>query len=458
MGDQRESQLKSFDPFKNARPAEFFDADYMFGIPKFDLVIGNPPYVEHKKLKSISRNLKMNYEVYTGSSDLSVYFFEHAINLLKNNGVLSYINTNKFFNTEYGSKLRSFLLKKNIISLVNFEQVPVFENVLVSSCVVLIENSESTSESVRYKSIYRDKEWRAIFLGRPFENYPKIYLQNTEWAFKSDADIKLKSKLESGSTRLADLPGVNIRRGVTTGFDPAFILDEDTKDREGFHDNDLIKPLLKGEHIKRYKVIDSNLWLINSHNGLRRTGLPRVDLPRDYPEIYQYMLRVDEDNNHKVKSRSDQGDVWYNLRNCAFLDEFDKPKIIWPLTADKWGFAYDERKHYLASGSFMLTSPDTDLMFLLGLINSKLMRYYFMHTGVMTAGGAYTLKKATIERLPIKLGEEVSLIARLAREIYDRIAINPEADVANQESQIDTLVYKLYDLTSEEISLVKDAG
>lgn len=449
------SKLSDWEPFTH-KATSWFDPEWMFGFDKFDIVIANPPYIEHKKLKSVSRILKENYTVYTGSSDLSVYFFEFAYRSLKEAGILSYISTNKFFNTEYGKKLREYLLEKQIQKIINFEQIPVFDNVLVSSCVIVSSNYKINKETLDLKILYKDNNWKENFNNKTFEEYPIKYLKNYEWSFKSKNNIDIKQKIEKNSSLLMNLDGVYIRRGITTGYDPAFIINEEIKNTLGNYD--ILKPLLKGEHIKKYRIKKSGLWLINSHNGLKKDHLKPINLPLDYPSIFAYIVKIDKENNAAVKKRSDQGNNWFNLRNCAFLDEFDKPKIIWPLTADKWGFSFDDQKHFLASGSFMLTSKNIDLMYILGVLNSKLMNYYFSHIGVMTAGGAFTLKKTTIERLPFKLAENTNEIGRIVTKIYQEINKNFDSDISMLESQIDNLVYEIYGLTEEEIKIVEREG
>jgi len=451
----RSTQLKSYWPFELTSPATFFDSDQMFGIQNgFDVIIGNPPYVEHKKLKHISRLLKEQYKVYTGSSDLSVYFFEFAFNNLKEAGIITYINTNKFFNTEYGSKLREFLLNKQILKLVNFEQVPVFENVLVSSCVIICENESPREKTIEFKQLYKDKDWRDTFISIPFENYPYENLANTEWSFKSQNEISIKQKIESKSIAIKDIDGIQTRRGVTTGFDPAFIIQNDNIDNLE-NDGIILKHLLKGEHIKRYAIKKTDLWLLNSHNGIAKKNIKPINLPADYPKTYQYLEKVDLKNGGAVRNRSDQGKSWFNLRNCAFLDEFDQPKIVWPLTADKWGFAYDDSGRYLASGSFMLTSRSVDIKFILGILNSRLMNYYFSHTGVMTAGGAFTLKKSTIERMPLIIPGNTNDIAKLVDSIIDLKQKDENTDEI--EHAIDVKVYELYGLSTEEIEQIENS-
>ena len=449
----RTRQLKSFDPFINSLPAEFFNADQMFGIEKgFDVVIGNPPYVEHKKLKNISKQLREHYDVYTGSSDLSVYFFEFAYRNLKESGVLAYINTNKFFNTEYGKKLREYILNKEVLKLINFEQVPVFENVLVSSCVIISSNAQSASGTLEFKLLYKDKLWKTHFSDGNYEVYPYEFLHDTEWSFKSSSDIGLKQKIENDSKKIKDIEGVVIRRGVTTGYDPAFIINEKTAESLGT--SEVIKPFLKGAHVKRYRTLHSGLNLIFTRRGYNiEADLKIKEHLRNHYEFLKPKV-----GDEKV-GRKPGAYQWFEIQdNIAYYNDFLKPKIIWPLTADKWGFAYDESGSFLGSGSFMLTTDSMNIMFILGVLNSKLMKYYFAHTGVMTAGGAFTLKKSTIERMPLRLCsvEKQNAVGNIVSSIIETQKRDSDADTSSEEAEIDKLVYEIYNLSPDDIKLIED--
>lgn len=433
----------------------------------FDIVIGNPPYVEHKKLKHISSFLKPNYKVYTGSSDLSVYFFEKGFNLLNSKGTFAYINTNKFFNTGYGKALRGYLTNKTFKKLVNFEQVEVFEGVLVSSVVFVASNNtphkETQFDFVEFK---KEKNWKDYFeeklLNRTKQMTQSDFDEN-EWVFETGKAVEIKNKIEAKGTKIKDIVGVEIKRGVTTGFDPAFIISYEKANQLGF--SDIIKPLFKGEDIKKYKLGTSSKYLINAHNGISKKNIKPVDVPKEYPLIYEHLLKYYDENSEGavikpngqvmcLLNRSDQGDKWYNLRNCAFLDQFDENKIIWPLTADKWGFTIDTEGYYLTSGGFFLVSEKMPLKYLLGIMNSSLMNYYFKFIGVMTAGGAYTLKKASIEILPIietnkntqsliiNLVDTILLTKNLTKIINEQIT-NTHISEAFEEV-IDALVFELY--------------
>ncbi|MCD4817433.1 MAG: Eco57I restriction-modification methylase domain-containing protein [Candidatus Cloacimonetes bacterium] len=369
----------------------------------FDVMIGNPPYVEHKKLKHIAWILKPNYKVYTGSSDLSVYFFETGFNYLKNiSGIISFINTNKFFNTGYGKALRNFLLNKQMIQLVNFEQVPIFEKVLVSSVVFIAKNNFIKENQFSYSVFFKEIDWRKNFLQKISErttNFSQSVFDDGEWNFISGKELDIKKRIENSGNQIQNITSIEIKRGITTGYDPAFVIDKKTKNEL---QTDIIKHLLKGADIKKYYYRFDFRFLINSHNGIKKKLKP-VNIQKDYPQIYKYFIEINKKNDGAVEKRTDKGLHWTNLRNCAFLELFDEEKIIWPLTADRWGFALDDEKHYLTSGGFFMVSNNISHKYLLSILNSKLIQYYFSFIGVMTAGGAYTLKKATIEKFPIKI-------------------------------------------------------
>jgi hypothetical protein len=150
---------------------------------------------------------------------------------------------------------------------------------------------------------------------------------------------------------------------------------------------------------------------------------------------------------------------WYEIQdNTAYYQLFEGEKIIWALTSDKWGFALDSKNHYLTSGGFLLVSNIVPLKYLLGILNSKLMKFYFSYIGVFTAGGAYTLKKSTIEEFPIKTKEPYTTkIFEIVTDVINRKESDSLADTINLEKEIDQLVYQLYDLTEEEIEIIENS-
>lgn len=417
----------------------------------FDVIIGNPPYVEHKQLKAVSGLLKSKYEVYYGSSDLSSYFFELALNNLKANGEFAFINTNKFFKAEYGKPLRSKLLKYRINKIINFEQVPIFDEALVSS--VIIEITKKTPiEKILIVEFEKEKFTNEDFLilyNKRIKFIQSNTLNSESWNFNDNNSFLYRIMKTNKS--IMDFYDIKINRGVTTGFDPAFLIDKELYQK--FNSFGIVKPILKGNKIGRYYTKDFDSALIFTRKGINI---------EDYQEIKSHLLLFKDNLKPRLKSddigRKSGTYNWFEIQdNTAYYPLFDEDKIVWSLTSDKWGFAFDDKKHYLTSSGFFLVSTSVDLKYLLGLLNSKLLKSIFKHIGVMTAGGAFTMKKSTIERLPIKLASEdirneiinkVNLILKLKNE-------NDKNDTTLIENEIDNIVYQLYDLSPDEINIIK---
>ena len=425
----------------------------------FDVVIANPPYVEHKKLKALSKQFKKNYSTYSGTADLYVYFYERGIHILKNNSTLTYISSNKFIRTSYGEKLRGLLSSLAIQRIIDFTKVRVFD-ALVASCVVIVIKDKPTEE-VAVTNI-NDEIINQISLGDYIEkNHQKISLKNFGsyiWQLEDNKKLKVKEKVELGSKKLGETKGINIYRGITTGYNQAFVINKDIKNKLIQADKrnaEIIKTLLQGRNIRKWFYLQSNKYLL-------QTGFDR-DIKSDFPYIYSHLSNYEKE----LKKRDDQGKNWWNLRACKYYADFEKEKIIWGLTADKWAFAYDDEKHYLPSNGYILTSESKiTIKYLLALLNSNLLKFYFGFTGIMTAGGAYTLKHETISALLIKEVPEdeqksfIDLVDKiLAITKDDDYLQNPakQAKVHEYERQIDQLVYKLYGLMPEEIEIVENS-
>jgi hypothetical protein len=432
----------------------------MFGVKDgFDVVIGNPPYVEHKKLKEIASKFRGKYEVYSGTADLSIYFIEAGIKLCKGRGFLIYITTNKFFNTGYGKLVRAYILKNQLDTIIDFEQVEVFENALISSVILGVRKSIPSIDEFCYQKFYKlnSSKFKNEFGkdNKYFGIYRQSLLGEDEWSFADTKQLALKEKIETSARCISELEGVSVCRGVTTGYNPAFIIDNEKrkelinadKKSEG-----IIKPLLQGRNIRKWIYNESNEHLIFTKQGIKIEHYEKI---KQYLHNFYSELRPRTDD--KTGAGRKPGDYkWYEIQdNTAYYSEFEKEKIIWGLTADKWAFAYDDQRHYLPSNGYILTSTKIPVKYLLAILNSTLMKYYFSFIGVMTAGGAYTLKHATIQQLPIKIAKNTKPFIDLVDNILAAKANGAKADTSALERQIDNLVYRLYDLTPEEIKIVE---
>lgn len=404
------TMLVNWNPFEISE-TPWFDPFWMFGIKNnFDILIGNPPFVEHKKLKSFRESIKNQiYITHSGSADLYVYFYERSIKLLKEKGILTFISSNKFFKTNYGSKLRNYLSENQTISIVDFTDFHVFD-ALVASCVYVLRKDKPSSEFV-FVNIKEDFQDQHIYtyLEENKVRYPEELLKEKYWQFDEVVNYTLKLLIENAGKTIKSIRSIAVNRGVTTGRNDVFIIPSEIKEEMILQDpksSEIIKPLLQGRNIKKWCYKSTNDYLIFTKKGIC------ID---NYVIIKKYLSDYYEKLAPGIGRKP--GDYkWYEIQdNTAYYQNFEKEKIIWGLTADKWAFAYDDEKHYLPSNGYILTSSVISLKYVLGVLNSSLMQFYFRFVGIMTAGGAYTLKHQTINELPLKIPSnfESSVISNL---------------------------------------------
>jgi len=445
----------------------------------FDIAIANPPYVEHKKLKKVSSLLKNRYQTYSGTTDLYVYFFEKGLNLLKKAGVLTFISSNKFMRTSYGAKLRGLLAEHKIHQIVDFTKVHVFD-ALVASCIMVVSKEKDGHDVVVSFADDTITDFGSFdnFIRRKHILINSEHLGDNIWQLEDTEKVKLKTKIERGSKKISELKEVKIFRGVTTGCNEAFVVDQHTAHsfvKDAPNTKQVIKRLLQGRNIRKwtYKPSLEFLLFVTWHYPLHAdekiigaSTKAETELKKLFPSIYKHLLRFKEKLESRNKEETGKRYEWYALQRCAasYYPEFEKEKIIWGLTADKWAFAFDNKKHYLPSNGYILTSEKISLKYLLALLNSKLIQFYFGFIGIMTAGGAFTLKHETIGELPIK--DVSALEQKPFIDLVDKIlAITKSDDYQSNESkqcevkklekQINQMVYKLYGLTDEEIAIIE---
>jgi hypothetical protein len=424
----------------------------------FDVVLGNPPYIDHKKLKTLAAEIKHDYTVYSGTADICVCFIEKGMRICREEGILAFIISNKFFTTEYGRLAREFILRRRVDTLIDFEQCAVFGNALVSSAILIVTKTPPPQNQRFIYGRYFGKsheEIEALFSNaraNQFGRYSQNMLDSNAWSFPDKALLALRKKIESGAARLGAVEGVRIYRGITTGYNPAFLVSRET--RKALLDTDrtlkrFLKPVLQGRNIRKwvYRKNDQFLILANRGNGVET-----------HPALIEHFSRFKDG----LEKRSGAKALYEFQANpsAAMLSCFTREKIIWGLTANQWAFAYDDKKHYLPSNAYMLISREVPLKYILALLNSRLMRFYFHFIGVMTAGGAFTLKHSTIAQLPVVIAapaKQQPLIAKVSA-ILAATAADPQADTAALEAEIDSLVYDLFGLTPEERAVVEGAA
>ncbi|WP_187879432.1 class I SAM-dependent DNA methyltransferase [Helicobacter pylori] len=440
----------------------------------FDCIIGNPPYIRQEHIKDLKPLLQKQYQdFYNSSSDIYTYFFALAFNLLKEKGFSAFITSNKYARAKYGAKLRELLLKKTtLVSYMELNALKVFESATVDTSIIHFIKQPPLKESVfeYYEPIKNDKE--------DLKNaHPLPMLQNAlkteSFIFANTTLLDLRDKIEQNGTPLKDW-GIQIYRGILTGCNEAFIIptekrdailkncDDAQKDERGMSERErtkeLIKPILRGRDIKRYRYEWAGEWLINTHNGYTSFShkIPPIDIEK-YPAIKAHL----DSHWDKISKRDDQGNTPYHLRNCAYIEDFEKEKIVYPcIMAKEPCFVYEEKGFYAPAPANIITGDKTEIQYLTALLNSKCI-YFAMRKFYMGGGIEGELKTNNLERIPIpKITTKNQELARKITDYAERILKtkekDPKANTQELEKEIDALVYQLYHLTDEEIKTIED--
>ncbi len=411
----------------------------------FDIIITNPPYVRQELQSQKEKEYyKNHYEVFTGTADYYVYFYEKAFNLLKENGYFGLICSNKFTRAKYGKNLRKYLLKYRIVSYDDYTGKKVFRDATVDPTVMVMNKSY--------------KENNLITVDKSFKLNQSDFDEGS-WAFYSPEILAVKNKLMNKGTPVKDITELNIYRGLLTGYNKAFIIDKSLKDKliaEDESSADLIKPILRGKDIKPNKINFAEKYLILTKNGVNI---------KEYPAIYNHLNQY----RKKLKSRTDKGEKWYNLRACSFYDDFEKPKLIYPNIASRLFTVFDEEKYYTNQKCYIITSDSIDLRFIDALFSSKVLNFVFLLLGSPLGSGGYDISKIFVNQLPIvfndKIAENIADLTDKSREIYKKInsdTLAPkEKNIYQQqlgviEDEIEALIYELYELTDDEIAIIEE--
>ncbi|GAA8301763.1 class I SAM-dependent DNA methyltransferase [Helicobacter pylori] len=446
----------------------------------FDCIIGNPPYIRQEHIKDLKPLLQKQYhDFYNSSSDIYTYFFALAFNLLKEKGFSAFITSNKYTRTQYGAKLRELLLKNTtIVSYMELNALKVFESATVDTSIIHFIKQPPLKESVfnYYEPTENDKE---NLKSTPSLLMKQNALQTESFIFADTTLLDLRDKMENIGTPLKDW-GIQINCGIKIGANEAFIIptekrdailkncDDTQKDGMGMSERErtkeLIKPILRGRDIKRYRYEWAGEWLINTHNGYTsafKSKIPPIDIEK-YPTIKAHL----DSHWDKISKRDDQGNTPYHLRNCAYIEEFEKEKIVYGEIVQEPRFYLDNGEcelggFYAEATSFILTGEH--LRYLLGMLHSKLITFAFktFYAGGGLGESGYRYKKAFIERLPIpqiteKNQELAHKITDYAEQILALKEKDPKANTQRLEKEIDALVYQLYNLTDEEIKIIEN--
>jgi len=431
-------KLLSFDPFDSSTPATFFDSKAMFGVEgKFDVVIGNPPYIRQEKI--LYKKLLSRYRVYDAKADLYTYFFEMGLRNLKSSGVLSYITGLKFGRAMYGSKVRNLLAQDSEINhIVEFNHEQIFVAFVDTWVLQVINRKPSASHDVTIMQGIRKSSYGVL----------QTTLVDKPWTFLKDESFDILNKISNGGKPLGELP-YKINRGLKTGSNEAFQIDDATREEIIKADEKsiaVIKPSLRGRNVSRYSTEFKYDWLIVSKNGL--------NIEKDFFGVAKYLSKKNEEMDGYLEKRGDKGKHWMNLRDCAYYESFESERIVCRELAKEPQFTLAKAGDYMVNSIVMISGED--LYYILGVLNSKVTRFFMQNTAVILESGSIKWEKFNLEKIRIPWGDSRKSedSEKVRQLVKNRLAENNEETALYLESQIDELVCNLFSLTAVERSVI----
>lgn len=431
----------------------------------FDVMIGNPPYIQLQTIKDQANKYeKVNYKTFTRTGDIYSLFYEQGFRLLKRDGVLTYITSNKWMRAGYGKVLREFFTTVDSHKIINlgpnvFHSATVDTNIYIGKRKAFSNNVVGTS--IRRRDTILDLKEDDLI--------PLPDVNEEAWVVLDEDELLINEAFKKLGTPLSEW-NLKINFGIKTGFNKAFIIDEKTRNELIKKDpkaEEIIKPILRGREIERFIVDWKNSYLINIHNGVKEIDLPKVEI-EDYPNIKIYLSSPELWDG--VRKRYDQGDTPYNLRNCAYLKEFEKEKIIWKRIGSIMRFAYSDDEMYCLDSTCIATGEK--IKYLTAVLNSKAGLYQLFKTSPQTGTGDQIISVQALEpflapypepEIEEKFNNLVDIILFIKswnKSKEERIleALSEETVSRVFEDVVDHMVYEMYfsdHMKEKEIDILK---
>lgn len=448
-------QVTDWNPYDQNTVSPFLDMEWMFGVTDgFDIVIGNPPYIQLQADKGKLAKLYENcgYETFLKGGDIYCLFYERGNQILKVGGVLSYITSNKWMRALYGEKLRLYFTSKtNPILLIDFGETHVFESACVMTNILIFRNEANDNHllSTQVKEDFNDPASISEYVSK--HNIDCVFNKTEEWVIMPQNIRNLMRKITNIGIPMSKW-SVDINYGLKTGYNPAFIIKEEERDQillncatndEKERSIEIISPMLRGKDIVKYgnRWNETKLWLINTHNGIRGK-FERVVI-EDYPAIKSHLDKYYE----KLTKRSDKGVTPYNLRNCAYVDQFKLPKIIYPEISKYMPFYYDEDRFLVTNTGYMLTG--THISYLTAFLNSSLFKFCFRESFAVLFGGARRMLKMYFDKIPVLEVDDATDAE------FRELVLDIQKEYSDEKAKaIDQKIFDLYGLTQEERDMI----
>ena len=440
----------------------------------FDVVIGNPPYIRQEEIKSQKEYLLNNYKTFSSTADLYIFFVEKGFELLKSTGNFVYIIPNKWMQAGYGKAMRSFLLDKQLHSIIDFGDLQVFDNVTTYPCIL-------SASKIKTENIFQSTSVSTLKFDNGFNDYINTNkkqidsneLNDGSWMISSSIEQKILTKIKLQSVTLSEYINGNSYRGILTGLSEAFLIDTKTKEKlinDDSNSERFIKPFLQGRNIKPYASSNAENWLIlipkgftikrnlspNNINHIKEPEPRYGNMPYDdawgwFKENYSAIANHLLPYKAKAEVRTDKGDYWWELRACDYYNEFEQPKIMYQVLQVKPCFIYDDKHQYCNNSMWIIPKDDKCLV---GILNSK-MGWWLISKYCTAIQNGFQLIWKYFGQIPIPT---INLIQETQiSDLVDKIiSLKKQGkDTQTLENKIDELVYKLYNITPAEQAIIE---
>ena len=443
----------------------------------FDAVIGNPPYVRQESLGEQKEYFKDHYAVYAGTADLYAYFIERGFSQLRQGGRFGFIVPNKWLRANWAGQLRRFMKGHRIEEVIDFGDLPIFSRHVETFPFILIAANASAAETFAATTVKTlDFADLATHIAGNQRTIRTADQDEGGWSLMDEGPAALLRKVRAEGIPLGDYVERRIYRGVLTGLNKAFVIDQATRDQlisEDPNSAELIRPFLIGRDVKRYRASVQGQYLILIPKGWTkaRSGSAKNKwqwFQGEYPAVSSHLAPFAKE----AEKRQDKGEYWWELRACDYMPAFDKPKIILPDISLNPNFMFDPDGTWVCTNScYFIGSDDSTL---LGLLNSRLYGFLYQHILPVYRTGYLRFFRQYVEEIPIPVPDpgdpkRIAVWNRIGALVDQRIELKRTRKTARSsqdlaffkrelvalDARIDRAVYDLFDLTPGEVAIVE---
>ncbi|MFY9171993.1 MAG: TaqI-like C-terminal specificity domain-containing protein [Petrimonas mucosa] len=434
----------------------------------FDVVIANPPYVSVEKFARTAQQdkWKRKFKTYASRGDIYCFFYERAFGLLRENGILTFISSNKFQRAGYGKGLRQLLLSNRIEALLDFCELPVFAAATDPMIVLVSKGAPTVNHKFPVVVIKNEAELKTLAQSLAIQgtHFKPEQLREDGWSLEGRDGFALLNKIRTSGIPLEKYVNGRFYYGIKTGLNEAFVIDRVTRERlirEDIKSAELIKPWIRGKDIKRWTHEYYDLYVIIVRHGFH-TELKK------YPAILHHLAQFEKKLKARGQCRMSRADSskgqhhWLELDNNpskSYIDAFDEPKIVYNETSKRLHAYLDTEKNAINKTGFIILTPDAG--YVLAILNSTLMDWFYRSTfpswGDPWSTGRLQFRGNLMGKVPIAAActSDKSRLTKLSERAAKQAQAKNSSGLQETEKEIDQLVYKLYGLTEEEIRIVE---